>query len=169
MAIAGFAPADPADPNLPGGLSMTPTTRLRRLGLAAGLTAAVPCLATGAERSSQPRVACPAQAPADWRLAGPAPLEQAAVLSQPRGQPIDEAAPPSLVPDRGFAHGNVWHNIWLMGDDPGWVHFVDCRYRGSQRVLRLKADGLRQCEQTAQPYSRAHGVAEDAIQTMACD
>jgi len=115
------------------------------------------------------RLECPAEAPFDWNLPKPAPLEQPAVLSQPTGKPIDESAPPSLVPDRGFARGNVWHNVWLMGDAPGWSHFVDCQYRGSTRVLRLKADGLKRCEQTAKPYAPKQGVASDAVQTMVCD
>src|SRR4051812_49436752 len=96
--------------------------------------------------ASAHRLACPHDAPADWALPKPAPLDQAAVLSQKDREPIDEAAPPSLVPDHGFAVGRVWHNVWLMGDEAGWSHFVDCRYRGSERVLRLKADGLRRCE-----------------------
>lgn len=115
------------------------------------------------------RVECPREAPAGWGLPKPAPLQQPAVLSQPTGEPIDEAAPPSLVPDRGFARGNVWHNVWIMGDEPHWSHFIDCQYRGSPRVLRLKADGMQQCEQTATPYSATKGVAENAVQTMTCD
>lgn len=115
------------------------------------------------------RVACPSEAPAEWGLPKPAPLEQPAVLSQPAGQPIDETAPPSLVPDREFAKGNVWHNIWIMGDEPHWTHFIDCQYRGSTRVLRLKADGLKQCEQTATPYAAGKGVANHAVQTMTCE
>lgn len=123
-----------------------------------------------AANADQPhRVECPAEAPADWGLPKPAPLSQPAVLSQPTGQPIDETAPPSLVPDRGYARGNVWHNIWIMGDEPRWSHFIDCQYRGSDRVLRLKADGLHQCEQTARPYSAGKGVADNAVQTMVCD
>lgn len=115
------------------------------------------------------RLECPQSAPAAWGASKPALLEQPAVLSQPAGEPINEDSPPSLMPDRGFARGAVWHNVWTMGDASGWVHFVDCRYHGSSRVLRLKADGLRQCEQTAQPYSARHGVAHQAVQTMACD
>jgi hypothetical protein len=115
------------------------------------------------------RLECPAQAPAEWRLPKPAPLDQVAVLSQPFGKPIDDAAPPSLVPDRGYARGDVWSNVWLMASEPGWSHFVDCRYRGSNRVLRIKADGLKQCEQTARPYSARRGVAADAVQTLVCD
>ncbi len=123
-----------------------------------------------AASSDQPhRVECPREAPAEWGLSKPAPLTQAQVLSQPIGQPIDESAPPSLVPDRGYARGNVWHNIWIMGDEPHWSHFVDCQYRGSNRLLRLKADGLKQCEQTATPYSAGKGVADEAVQTMTCD
>ena len=64
------------------------------------------------------RVACPASAPASLG-ANLGPLEQVAVLSERKGVPIDDAAPPSLVPDRGFARGTVWHSIWLMGDEPG--------------------------------------------------
>jgi hypothetical protein len=115
------------------------------------------------------RVECPGEAPADWGLPKPVPLMQAAVLSQPVGQPIDERAPPSLVPDRGYARGNVWYNVWMMGDEPQWSHFIDCQYRGTDRLLRLKADGLHQCEQTVRPYSAGKGVADNAVQTMACD
>ena len=117
----------------------------------------------------QHRLQCPIETPAEWGLSKPAPLVQAAVLSQPTGQAIDDNAPPSLVPDQGYARGNVWHNIWIMGDEPGWSHYVDCQYRGSQRILRLKADGLKQCEQTAKPYSAKGGVANDAVQAMVCD
>ena len=127
--------------------------------------AAFPCNAAPKPHA----VACPAEPPADWGLPRGTPLDQAAVLSQPKGQPIDETAPPSLIPDRGFARGTVWHNIWLMGDEPGWSHYVDCRYRGSTRVLRLPADGLKQCEQTATPYAPRTGVAANAVQTMTCD
>ena len=118
--------------------------------------------------AQQHRLECPPQAPAEWKLTTPAPLDEVAVLSQPLGEPINEDARPTLVPDRGFARGNVWHNVWRMGDEPGWSHFVDCIYRGSPRVLRLKADGLKQCEQTARPYSAQTGVASNAAQTMAC-
>ena len=125
--------------------------------------------AVSAYAQQRHRLECPREAPAEWGLAKPAPLEQPAVLSQPIGQPIDESAPPSLVPDQGYARGNVWHNIWKMDDESGWAHFVDCQYRGSKRILRLKADGLKKCEQTAQPYSAKTGVANNAVQTMACD
>jgi hypothetical protein len=126
-------------------------------------------IVASAHAAQQHRVECPPQAPADWDLTKPAPLDQVAVLSQPTGTPIDERSPPSLVPDRGFARGSIWHNIWLMGDEPGWSHFVDCRFRGSERVLRIKADGLKQCEQIARPYSAKGGVADNAVQTMACN
>jgi hypothetical protein len=91
------------------------------------------------------------------------------MLSQPVGQPIDDNAPPSFAPDQGFARGSVWHNVWIMGDEPGWSHFVDCQSPGSKRIQRLEADGLKQCEQTAQPYSAKGGVADNAVQTMVCD
>jgi hypothetical protein len=130
------------------------------------LTLALLLAATQAQAAGH-RLACPAGAPADWgaRLG---PLEQAAVLFEKTGVEIDERAPPSLVPDRGFARGKVWHNIWLMHDEPGWTHYVHCQYRGSSRVLRLRADGLRQCEQTATPYRPGRGVAQEAVQTLVC-
>jgi hypothetical protein len=131
--------------------------------------AAALSVASSAHAQQRHRLDCPREAPAEWGLAKPAPLEQPAVLSQPNGEAIDESAPPSLVPDRMYARGSVWHNVWLMGDEPGWSHFVDCQYRGSKRVLRLKANGLKQCEQTATPYSPKGGVAHDAAQTMVCD
>jgi hypothetical protein len=135
-----------------------------------GLAAALVLGAIRAAVADQPhKVACPPDAPAEWGLPKPAPLEQPAVLSQPTGKAIDEGAPPSLMPDRSYARGNVWHNVWIMGDEPHWSHFVDCQYRGSARVLRLKADGLKQCEQTAQPYAAGKGVADNATQTMVCD
>ncbi|HEY2131966.1 MAG TPA: STY0301 family protein [Acetobacteraceae bacterium] len=82
-------------------------------------------------------------------------------------EPIDETAPPSLVPDRGLAQGALWHNIWEMGDEPGWSHFIDCQYRDSPKILRLRADGLKQCEQTSR---RPNAKGPDTIgQTMACD
>ena len=98
------------------------------------------------------------EAPAEWGLPKQAPLDQAAVvLSQRIGEQIDDSSPPSLMPDRGFVHGSVWHNVWLMGDELGWSHFVDCRYHRSERIVRLKADGLKQCQQMAPPYSARGG------------
>lgn len=113
--------------------------------------------ATG--RRPGPSAYCPARAPSNWGLHGPAPLNQVAVLSQPVDQPIDDRSPPSLVPDRGFSQGTVWHNIWLMGDEAGWSHFIECRYRGSDRTPRLPADGLQRCEQTTQPFSKKKPAA----------
>jgi hypothetical protein len=55
-----------------------------------------------------------------------------------------------------------------MADEPGWSQFVDCRYHGSTRILRLKADGMEQCEQTARAYSTKGGVPDNAVQTMVC-
>jgi hypothetical protein len=139
-------------------------------GRAAGLFAALMVGLAGPRCSAAAQgLRCPPKAPAAWGMLSSSPLDQVDVLSQPSGDPINETAPPSLVPDRGFARGDVWHNVWLLGDEPGWSHFVDCRYRGSQRILRLNADGLRQCEQTARPYSPKVGVSDNAAQTMACD
>jgi hypothetical protein len=142
---------------------------MTQLRLTATLLIMTALSAPPAQAVQQHRVECPTEAPAEWKLPRPAPLAQAAVLSQPVGQPIDASAPPSLAPDRGFAQGSVWHNVWIMGDEPGWEHYVDCQYRGSQQILRLKADGLKQCEQTARPYSAKQGVADNAVQTLACD
>jgi hypothetical protein len=142
------------------------TWQRARLCLIAVIPFAVPLSAHAVQ---QHRLQCPVEAPAEWGLPKPAPLVQAAVLSQPVDQMIDDNAPPLLVPDQGFARGNVWHNVWIMGNEPGWSHYVDCQYRGSKRILRLKADGLKRCEQTAQPYSSKGGVADNAVQTMVCD
>lgn len=136
--------------------------------IVAGIIAAGMIAASSSAQSQTHPVACPASAPKEWGLPPNAGLDQAAVLSQPYGEPIDDRSPPSLVPDTGFARGGVWHNIWRMGDEPGWSHFIDCRYHGSPRVLRLRADGLRQCEQTAQPYAAKGGIAADARQTLIC-
>jgi hypothetical protein len=144
--------------------------RLDICRLTAPITAVTVMIMVGVSaQAQQHRLECPREAPAEWSLPKPAPLDQAAVLSQPTGEAIDDSSPPSLVPDRGFARGSVWHNIWMMGDEPGWSHFVDCRYRGSTRILRLKADGLKQCEQVARSYSAKRGVANDAVQTMTCE
>jgi hypothetical protein len=132
------------------------------------MTAMILMITAGTARAQEHRLECPRVAPPEWGLPRPALLEQAAVLFQPTGEPIDENSPPSLVPDRGYARENVWHNIWLMGDELGWSHFIDCRYRGSTRVLRLQADGLKQCEQAARPSSIKGGVPDNAVQTMVC-
>lgn len=135
---------------------------IRLVGLAA--IAALPAAAHAAGH----RLECPAQAPSSWGLRL-GPLSQVAVLSQKTGVAIDDSAPPTLVPDRGFARGNAWHNLWDMDDEPGWSHFIQCQYRGSPRVLRLPADGLKRCEQTASPYTVAKGVADDAVHALVCD
>ena len=129
---------------------------------------AVLALLLAASSAQAARLQCPAQAPAEWGP-GLGPLSQVAVLSERKGVAIDESAPPILAPDRGFAQGGVWHNLWAMEDEPGWSHYIQCEWRGSPRILRLSADGLKQCEQTAAPYSRARGVADDAVHTLSCD
>jgi hypothetical protein len=137
--------------------------------LTAIMVAATAIVAAPLAHAREHRLECPRKAPLEWSVPKPAKLDQVAVLSQLKGMPIDDRSPPSLVPDRGYARGSVWHNIWLMGDEQGWSHFVDCRYRGSERVLRLKADGLKECEQIAQPYTSKGGVAENAAQALVCD
>jgi hypothetical protein len=137
---------------------------MRLVTIAAGTIAAPPSALAQAHR-----LECPASPPKEWGILSTARLDQTAVLSQLTGKPIDDRSPPYLVPDTGFARRGFWHNIWRMGDEQGWSHFIDCRYHGSTRVLRLPADGMRQCEQTAQPYAAKGGIAADAIQTMICD
>ncbi len=143
--------------------------RMRRLArLAVVLLASA--VSTGA--GGQPirhRLQCPSTAPAEWGLGPSVPLARVSVLAQQTGRPIDESAPPSLHPDRSLVVGDVLHNIWVMDDEPGWYRFVDCQYRGSPRILRLWADGLKRCEQTVRPYAPRTGISETAAQTLECD
>jgi hypothetical protein len=125
-------------------------------------------IASANAATSAPGLACPAIAPADWHRGANAKLSEAVVLSVKAGETIDETAPPSLAPDRGVQRGDAWHNLWRIGDDgPGWSYFVDCKYRGGAQVLRLKADGLTQCEQVIRPYD-AKKPNENATMTMRC-
>jgi hypothetical protein len=64
------------------------------------IVAAALCVPLAAHAQQKHLLECPREAPPEWGLPKPAPLEQPAVLSQPNGEPIDETAPPSLMPDQ---------------------------------------------------------------------
>ena len=87
------------------------------------------------------------------------------VLSAKRGEAIDEAAPPDLVPDQQTIHSGTLHQIWQMNaEGPDWVYFVWCRYVGSGRILKLEAANVKRCERT---LSAAH--PDRPPQQMVCD
>ena len=115
------------------------------------------------------QLACPSIAPANWSLGDKARLVRAGVLSERTGVAITTGAPPYLAPDNSYRRGGAWHNIWLLDDEPGWAYFVECQYLGSQDVLRLKADGLAQCEQVFRPNGAKTGGSDATLQTMQCD
>jgi len=115
------------------------------------------------------QLACPSIAPANWSLGDKARLVRAGVLSERTGVAITTGAPPYLAPDNSYRRGGAWHNIWLLDDEPGWAYFVECQYLGSQDVLRLKADGLKQCEQVFSPNGAKTGTSGATLQTMQCD
>jgi hypothetical protein len=119
--------------------------------------------------SPQHQLACPSIAPANWSLGDKARLVRAGVLSERTGVAITTGAPPYLAPDSSYRLGGAWHNVWLLDDEPGWAYFVECQYLGSQDVLRLKADGLRQCEQVYRPNAARTGGSDATLQTMQCD
>lgn len=113
-------------------------------------------------------LACPTVAPASWNLRADARLIRSAVLEARTGVAINDGAPPYLLPDRSFRRGGAWHNVWVLDDEPGWLYFVECQYLGSREVLRLKAAGLKQCEQVFRRNEDRPGAA-DGLQTMACE
>jgi hypothetical protein len=48
------------------------------------------------------------------------------VLSARRGEKIDPAVPPSLMPDTNEVQGGMLHQVWQMNaDGPDWVFYVD--------------------------------------------
>lgn len=131
--------------------------------------AAAALRAAAAAETAQPKLACPATAPAAWGLAD-APLAQVQVLATPEQEAIDETAPPSLVPDENAIRDGALRQVWQMNSNgPGWRWFVDCSYRGSKRILRLDAKDTRRCERTIIPYSKASGAAPQSVQRMVCD
>ncbi len=121
--------------------------------------------------ASSPRhqLACPSSAPTSWNLHADARLVRSAVLGARTGVTVNDTAPPYLLPDSSYRRGGGWHNVWLLDDEPGWLYFVECQYLGSRDVLRLKADGLRQCEQVFRPNANKTGGSDATLQTMQCD
>jgi len=139
-----------------------------RTGIAFAL--AIAGIATPVQASSpQHQLACPSIAPGSWNLHADARLVRAAVLGARTGVAISDSAPPYLVPDSTYRRGGAWHNVWLLDDEPGWAYFVECQYLGSQDVLRLRADGLKQCEQVFRPNGTKPGGSDATLQTMQCD
>ena len=99
-----------------------------------------------ASADAESKVVCPVQAPEAWGASRGA-LAGVEVLSARRGEKIDPAAPPSLMPDTNEIRGGMRHQIWQMNaDGPDWVFYVDCHYAGTARVLRLDAGGVARCE-----------------------
>ncbi len=93
------------------------------------------------------------------------PLVGVDVLSTKHGEPIDEAFPPTLVPDDQITRAGLLHQVWRMnGDGPDWEYFVWCRYQGAAQVVKLAAPGTKRCERT---LPAAH--PDRPPQTMVCD
>ena len=122
----------------------------------------LPAMAGAADGPRQ-KVVCPAQAPAAWGSPHGA-LSGVEVLATPRDTPIDETAPPSLVPDRQLRQGDRLVQIWTMNvEGPTWAYYVDCHYRGTARVLRLDAAGTTRCQR------RLPATQPDGPQSLTCD
>ena len=132
--------------------------------LSASLAVSLPLRAA----TSPHQLACPSVAPSSWNLRADARLVRSAVLGARTGVAINDAAPPYLIPDQSFRRGGAWHNVWMLDDEPGWAYFVECQYLGSRDVLRLKAAGLKQCEQVFRRNEEQPGDA-GGLQTMQCD
>ena len=128
------------------------------------LTAAVGLAVIQAPAQARHRLECPSQAPAEWgkprgKLIG------VQVLSAKRGETIDEAAPPDLIPDRQWSRGGVLHQTWQMnGDGPDWEYFVWCHYTGTERVMKLAAPDVKMCQRQ---LPAAH--PDRPPQRMVCD
>jgi hypothetical protein len=137
------------------------------LALAAAGLAAIPLSSHAATARHQ--LSCPSTAPTSWNLRADARLVRSAVLGARTGIAINDGAPPYLMPDQGYRRGGAWHNVWLLDEEPGWAYFVECQYLGSRDVLRLKADGLNQCEQVFRPNGAKTGGSDAILQTMQCD
>jgi hypothetical protein len=115
------------------------------------------------------RLECPAVAPADWG-APQGKLSGVAVLAAKDGEPIDETAPPSLVPDGESLRAGTLHQRWRMnGYGAGWRFYVDCRYQGSARVLRLDAGAVKSCDRFISKFSRTSGESGQSENSLACD
>ena len=125
-------------------------------------------LASGAQAAPAHKLECPATAPAEWGAGGK--LSQVQILSQPKGEKIDETATPSLVPDKTTVSGGTLRQYWTMNEaGPGWDYFVDCRYDGTERFLRLEANAVKRCDRMITHY-RSSGAADPrAIDSLHCD
>lgn len=141
------------------------TTARAGIAVLLALAAATPARAS----SPQHQLACPSIAPGSWNLRADAWLVRSAVLGARTGIAINDTAPPYLMPDQGYRRGGAWHNVWLLDGEPGWAYFVECQYLGSRDVLRLNADGLKQCEQVFRPNGTKPGGSDATLQSMQCD
>jgi hypothetical protein len=126
--------------------------------------AAVPAAA-----ATSHRLECPAVAPAEWAQPG-ARLSGVEVLATRAGQPIDDSAPPSLVPDMESFRAGTLHQRWQMNQyGDGWRFYVDCRYQGAERVLRLDAVQVKSCNQFISKFSRDKGESKRSERRLYCD
>jgi hypothetical protein len=107
---------------------------------------------------------CPAHAPSAWG-GSPGLLVGAQVVSAKRGEKIDDAAPPDLVPDDQSTQSDTLHSIWRMNSDgPAWLFQVWCHYAGTPRVLKVDAPGVKRCE-----YLTPAAHPDRPPQQMVCD
>ncbi|HUB96188.1 MAG TPA: STY0301 family protein [Stellaceae bacterium] len=124
---------------------------------------------SAAEAAPAHKIQCPAMAPAEWGIRD-APLSGVQILSQPKGEKIDEAAPPSLVPDQTDISGGTLRQFWIMnGSGPGWDFFVDCQYRGTTRILRIEANGVKRCDRTITHYHASGAADKRSVDRLQCD
>lgn len=93
------------------------------------------------------------------------PLAGVDVLSAKHGEAIDEAYPPTLVPDEQTTRAGVVHQVWRMnGEGPDWDYFVWCRYQQPDRLVKLPAPKVTRCERT---FPATH--PDRPPQQMVCD
>jgi hypothetical protein len=125
---------------------------------------AILLLFTGEASAAGHALECPARALAEWG-GSPGLLNAVQVVSAKRGETIDDAAPPDLVPDAQHTSSGILHSQWRMNSDgPDWLFYVWCHYAGTSRVLKLAAPGVTRCEYTT---SAAH--TDRPPQQMVCD
>ena len=121
-------------------------------------------LLTGRAWAAGHALECPVHAPADWQVS-PGVLNGVQVLSARRGETIDEAAPPDLVPDEQRTQGGILHSAWRMNSEgPDWLFYVWCHYTGTKRLLKLDAPGVKRCE-----YTTPAAHPDRPPQQMVCD